>query len=495
MLSPGVVRNVKEVLSIFERPVINVPQYILGDVSQNLRSRPDAFNREKWHLEALNWPEDGYAIFDFAVLPGERPMRTFFGAIESNCLIATKTVFEDCGTFDERFDEPSGGFANLELFSRLTTHPENTYIMLPGEGSFHQDHHGTTTGRSPETRDQAVAKFRKKYKQVTGFDVLLNPRSPFLYGEMRQSTHGIPTISREFGKVRQKILDDLADIYVARGKAGIEEDNHPVLASSATPLERRAFKQLPPLGLLDSEVRFSGKKFADINYKMMLQKLHENLKPNLYFEIGVDSGSSMELSTCMSVGIDPEYHITRSITAPCRLFRITSDGFFEDESRCEELLSQGIDLGFIDGMHLSEYVLRDFINVERWSKAGGTIVFDDVLPEQMIMAHRERDYNAWCGDVYKIIPILRKYRPDLKIDVFEAFIGPYRKGVAVVRNLDPANDELSKHYDRIVSDINAGIYSANSVEDLEQRVGGTEFTDFEEYVASLIGKPQPVAAV
>ena len=38
----------------------------------------------------------------------------------------------------------------------------------------------------------------------------------------------------------------------------------------------------------------------------------------------------------------------------------------------------------------------------------GQIVLDDVLPEQMEMVERTRRFNAWCGDVYKIVPILRK---------------------------------------------------------------------------------------
>jgi len=495
MLSPGIVTSVKEVLGLFARPVINVPQYILGDVSQNLRSGPDAFEREQRRLDDLNWPHEGYALFDFALFPGERPLRTYFGAIESNCLITTKEVLESCGSFDERFNEPSGGFANLELFSRLTSHPENSYVLLPGEGSFHQDHEGTTTGRSPEGRDRAVAKFRQQYRDITGFDALFNPRSPFLYGEVRQSTQGIPTISREFGKARNRILNELADHYVARSLSGINDDNHPILASNATPLERRAFKQLAPLGLVESEARFSDRTAHDLSYKVLLKKIHTALVPQLYFEIGVDSGASLALSACKSIGVDPEYHITKSITAPARLFRITSDSFFENEARCRSLLSDGIDLSFIDGMHLSEYVLRDFINVELWSRAGGTIIFDDVLPEQMVMAERDRAYNAWCGDVYKIIPVLRKYRPDLQVDVFEAFIGPYRKGVAAIRNLDPGSKILSEHYDAIVADLLGDTYAVSSTQELEDLVQVTTYNDFDHYIASISETVEAVSTV
>jgi len=254
-------------------------------------------------------------------------------------------------------------------------------------------------------------------------------------------------------------------------------------------------QRLQPRGLLVSEPRFVGKGEADLDYKVFLRKMHEALSPRLYLEIGINKGASLALSTCTSIGVDPEYQVTNSITAPARLFRITSDSFFENEARCRLLLSDGIDFSFIDGMHLSEYVLRDFINVERWSRAGGTIIFDDVLPEQMVMAERDRAYNAWCGDVYKIIPVLRKYRPDLQIDVFEAFIGPYRKGVAAIRNLDPGSKILSEHYDAIVADLLGDTYAVSSTQELEDLVQVTTYNDFDDYIASISKTVEAVGTV
>ena len=149
---------------------------------------------------------------------------------------------------------------------------------------------------------------------------------------------------------------------------------------------------------------------------------------------------------------------------------MTSDQFFEDESRCGELLNTGIDLAFIDGMHLCEYVLRDIVNVERWCSPNGVIVLDDVLPEQLEMADRDRPYNAWCGDVYKIIPALREYRPDLEINVFEAFIGPYRKGLAIINGLNPSDKCLSEAYDEIRRRLRGSEYSVASIQELEALV-------------------------
>ena len=210
-----------------------------------------------------------------------------------------------------------------------------------------------------------------------------------------------------------------------------------------------------------------------------LRRIHKRQNPDLYFEIGVDTGTSLALSNCKSIGVDPAYMVSNPIPSETRLFRITSDAFFADKDTCQKLLYNGIDLSFIDGMHLAEYVLRDFINVERHMKPTGQIVLDDVLPEQMVMSERNRRFNAWCGDVYKIVPILRKYRPDLSVHVYEAFIGPYRKGIASITKLDPTNTVLTDNIDTIIKEILGGTYDVASIEALETLVGVSPYSHFD----------------
>ena len=66
-------------------------------------------------------------------------------------------------------------------------------------------------------------------------------------------------------------------------------------------------------------------------------------------------------------------------------------------------------------MHLFEYALRDFINVERFADWSSVIVFDDMLPRNVDEAARDRHTKMWTGDVYKVVPVLQKYRPDLTV--------------------------------------------------------------------------------
>ncbi|MEM7240069.1 MAG: glycosyltransferase, partial [Pseudomonadota bacterium] len=367
----------------------------------------------------------------------------------------------------ERYNEPGAGFANLEIFSRLIHEPENTYLTMPGEGTFHQDHRGVTTQRSPEDRDRLVAQYKMRHLEVTGCDAVMNARSPFLFGKTRRLTQRIPTISRAFGKASDRILKQLANIYVARVRAGMTDEYKPVLSVGGAPDERLARTPLAPLGLLPDAARRNRVEENELGYLRCLKQVHDAVRPNLYFEIGIDTGSSLKLAKCRSVGVDPSYVISNPLSAPTQLFRTTSDAFFADHEQCTALFDGGIELAFIDGMHLAEFVVRDFIETEKWMQPGGVILFDDVLPDKIEMLERDRRFNAWCGDVYKIVPILRRYRPDLTVSVYETFIGPYRKGLAVVSGLDPANRILEERYDEIEAGIKADTFDVASITGLE----------------------------
>lgn len=477
MLSPGVVRNAREIWGMFEQPVISVPQYILGAESQNLVTRDNAFDVESEDLANLGWPADGYRLFDYAVFPGEYYHRTYTEAIETNCLITTRAVLDKYGAFDQRYDEPGGGFANLEIFSRLTHAPDNTFVVLPGEGSFHQDHGGTTTQKSPDDRALLVAAYRARHKEVTGSTEVLNTRSPFLYGRTRRLTQRIPTISKEFGKECNRILKQLSNIYVGRLLAGLKDDFRLELTSGGVPDERHARVPLPALGLGKEAACRNGVDEKALSYLTCLKEVHKAVQPNLYFEIGIDTGNSLSLAQCPSVGVDPAFMLSSALPQPTRIFRQTSDDFFANTKRCQDTLGDGIDLAFIDGMHLAEFVLRDFIETEKWMRPGGVILFDDVLPEQMEMLERERRFAAWTGDVYKIVPILRKYRPDLRVSVFETFIGPYRKGLAMITGADPSNRVLETKYAQIEAELAGGAFDVGSIRDLDQLMRPAPITD------------------
>ena len=143
----------------------------------------------------------------------------------------------------------------------------------------------------------------------------------------------------------------------------------------------------------------------------LLSGLHMRIRPRTYLEIGVSNGRSMMLSRTRSIGVDPGFKIDRPIHCDIQLSRVTSDEFFAGDDPVGHFDGVPVDLAFIDGMHLSDFVLRDFMNIEPLMADAGVVVLDDVLPRNGLEAARDRKTEAWTGDVYKAVEILRRRRP------------------------------------------------------------------------------------
>ena len=140
-----------------------------------------------------------------------------------------------------------------------------------------------------------------------------------------------------------------------------------------------------------------------------------------------------------------------------------------------------MDLAFVDGMHRSEFALRDILNLEAHSSRDSVIVVDDVLPEQIEWATRDRRTQAWTGDVYKVIPFLRTHRPDLEIRVFDVQM----KGLAIISNLNPGSRVVQQDIARHEDDLAGGNLSFSTIEDLRETLGPDPVEDLPTYLAEL----------
>lgn len=189
------------------------------------------------------------------------------------------------------------------------------------------------------------------------------------------------------------------------------------------------------------------------SYHEVLAGIETVLKPDWYLEIGSRNGMSLLPRKCSFVAIDPVFKL-RSHAFESKgqmlFFQQTSDAFFAEGA----LGKLGIvpDFCFVDGLHLFETALSDFINCERSMRPDGIICLHDVCPFNGPMTTRDESYltraNGWTGDVWKVIPVLQKYRPDLTIDVLSS----RRTGLLCVSGLDPQNRMLRESYDAIVQE-------------------------------------------
>ena len=186
------------------------------------------------------------------------------------------------------------------------------------------------------------------------------------------------------------------------------------------------------------------------DYIQIFQHIHAHLRPRTYVEIGVDTGSSIRLvgSATRALGVDPKPNIQFDLAPNVKIFAQTSDDFFAKNDVRAELGGLPIDLAFIDGMHNFEFALRDFMNVEALCTPDSTILIHDVYPLDQRTAARERVTAFWSGDIWRLVLLLRKHRPDLIVHTIAA--SP--TGLGIVRNLDPQSRYIRDHLDELVKE-------------------------------------------
>lgn len=194
--------------------------------------------------------------------------------------------------------------------------------------------------------------------------------------------------------------------------------------------------------------RMTGRHYHDV-----LIEIERRTKPEWYLEIGSRTGTSIAHRNCNFVAVDPVFRVEADVFSAANQMHFmqqTSDDFFASGF----LGKLGIvpDFGFVDGMHKFEFALRDFMNMEAAMSPGGIIALHDVCPYDLPMAEREPAPGttpyAWTGDVWKTVVILRRFRPDLKVDVLSAS----STGLACIRNLDPGNTVLADQYDALIEE-------------------------------------------
>lgn len=148
-----------------------------------------------------------------------------------------------------------------------------------------------------------------------------------------------------------------------------------------------------------------------------LRALHVLLQPRFYLEIGVQYGESLRLASCPSIGIDPAPYVAQDIPN-ARIVPTTSNEFFANRLA---RIPNDIDLAFIDGSHLAEDALQDFLNIEQFANTRTVIVFDDVLPYNKEIATRVQPPGDWTGDVWKVYYWLINNRAAPRIELVDTF--------------------------------------------------------------------------
>lgn len=185
VLTPGVLRFGLLGLTTYEPALVATQQWYVGPGQQ-----PDAVLHgydeaaEDELFEAIDWPGDGYRLFDIGHFIGDRDWLD--GMWESNCLFVPRSLLDESGGFDPAFSMPGGGYTNLELYERLGATPGVTSVTILGEGSFHQVHGGTTTNASEvDTRHGEIASYADHFRELRGQGYRGHGKPTHYVGSMR----------------------------------------------------------------------------------------------------------------------------------------------------------------------------------------------------------------------------------------------------------------------------------------------------------------------
>jgi hypothetical protein len=253
-----------------------------------------------------------------------------------------------------------------------------------------------------------------------------------------------------------------ANVAVKATKEDIMTSTKEVLAAGAPPSEATTALG-PPVARPPSRHLLAAPDSlipTGILYTEFFRFLDTHLHPRAYFEIGTHLGRSVKAFTCSAACVDPQFMLDQDVLSgrsQMHFYQMSSDTFFAQHD-LRSIFKSGPDICFLDGMHRSEYLLRDFMNSERLCHRRSLIFMHDCFPVNARMALRTHELGdaseghwqyAWTGDVWKIVPLLKKYRPDLKI--FGLDCAP--TGLVAISNLDPASTTLADRYSNLVDEL------------------------------------------
>ncbi len=167
-VTPGVLREAMACFREHPDGVVAVRAWFVGGDQRWLSVAGYSREEEDRLFEGIGWPRDGYDLFRIGSPASSHQNAWFRGMAESNCLFVPAALYEKIGGFDEGFDEPGAGLANLDLFSRAIEAAEGPLVALLGEATFHQFHGGTTTNVSDHEKDRRVRDYMIKYETLKG---------------------------------------------------------------------------------------------------------------------------------------------------------------------------------------------------------------------------------------------------------------------------------------------------------------------------------------
>ena len=125
-------------------------------------------SREDRLLADIDWPSDGYRLFEISALDVSSVDGWFGGSLSpTHCSCDARCGMSFRASI-ERYDMPGGGFLNLDLLRRALELREAEFVVLLGEGTFHQLHGGIATNAAFEELTERLTAWSRQYQDIRG---------------------------------------------------------------------------------------------------------------------------------------------------------------------------------------------------------------------------------------------------------------------------------------------------------------------------------------
>jgi Glycosyl transferase family 2 len=518
IVTPGLLHFARLGSRFHATAVVAAPGWYLGYDFQRWAMRYGYDQtREDALLDSIEWPSDGYRLFEIGTMDESSIDGWFQPIAESNALFMRRTLWHTLGGLDERFDAPGGGLVNLDVHTRALELPEAQPVLLLGEGTFHQLHGGVATNSSPEQIGQSYAEWDDQYERLRGHRFMWPKpeKSPIYVGTLHRSAltrfvrsavaplwpHHEPPLGCGFDQQLWSpkppelpsdptlaAVVDLAHQEFRSGRYGATvgisrlirsrapDEPEPQRLLSLTALEAKpsgpdyylalaeAYRLLgePDAAadnyrtaltfnrdLSQAHLGLAALSMPGDNYLVWLDRLYRSLAPEIVLEIGVYRGESLAVlrPPTVAIGVGANPTVCYPLKTETHIFAETSDEFFA-QGRLERLLAgRPLSVAFIDGLHLYEQVLREFISLEAFCGQHSVLLIHDTVPLDESTQSRVQETQFYTGDVWKAVLCLKHFRPDL--DVFTIATPP--TGLTVVTGLDPTSLVLRDRYEEAVA--------------------------------------------
>jgi glycosyltransferase involved in cell wall biosynthesis len=180
VVTPGLLHFARHGARLYDKAVVATLGWHLGPDLQ-WRAMESGYDRaqEDALLQSIDWPNDGYRLFEIGVMDESSVDGWFKPIAESNALFLRREFWEVLGGLDERFDASGGGLLNLDTYNRAVQWPEAQLVVLLGEANFHQLHGGTNTNIPLVRQHENWMVWGAQYAKILGRPYeIAQPRQP-----------------------------------------------------------------------------------------------------------------------------------------------------------------------------------------------------------------------------------------------------------------------------------------------------------------------------